>query len=287
MDKTTKTVDQLDAEADELLSMMMKGESPEAQADVGSGDPDQVEQTTEATQADSQFSQEIAPAQEEAKNELEVLNKRLADSQRKITELGQENAVLRNQLAEVNKQLADCREKEFSAQSQERAQNIEALSGEYDFLKPMLDELNELRQQVHQQAQQVAQTKIEQDQQAAQQAHMNAILSVHPDALSVAQSNNFQAWISNQHPRLQQVLDNGTASEVVELISAYKAQSSQQPQQSKLDKAREFATPNPRSQASPNAKRTYTQAEINAMSMSEFLKHEADIDAAYAEGRVI
>jgi hypothetical protein len=83
------------------------------------------------------------------------------------------------------------------------------------------------------------------------------------------------------------VLDNGTASEVVELMSAYKAQSSQQPQQSKLDKAREIATPNTRSQASPNAKRTYTQAEINAMPMSEFLKHEADIDAAYAEGRVI
>jgi chromosome segregation ATPase len=287
MDEATKTVDQLDAEADELLSMMMNGESPEAQTDVGADNPDQVEQTTEATQADSQFSQEIAPAQEEAKNELETLNKRLADSRRKITELGQENATLRNQLAEVNKQLADYREKEFSAQSNERAQSIEALSGEYEFLKPMMAELNELRQQVRQQAQQVTQTKIEQDQQAAQQAHMNAILSVHPDALSVAQSGSFQSWLSNQHPRLQQVLDNGTASEVVELMSAYKAQSSQQPQQSKLDKAREIATPNTRSQASPNAKRTYTEAEINAMPMSEFLKHEADIDAAYAEGRVI
>jgi len=148
-------------------------------------------------------------------------------------------------------------------------------------------ELNELRQQVRQQAQQATQTKIEQDQQAAQQAHMNAILSVHPDALSVAQSGGFQTWLGNQHPRLQQVLDNGTASEVIELISAYKAQPSQQPQQSKLEKAREIATPNTRSQTSPNAKRTYTRAEISAMPMNEFLKLEADIDAAYVEGRVI
>jgi outer membrane receptor for Fe3+-dicitrate len=219
---------------------------------------------------------------------LETLNKRLSDSQRKITELGQENAMLRNQLSDVNKQLADYREKEFAAQSNERAQSIEALSGEYEFLKPMMAELNELRQQVNKQAIQAQQAKQEQEQISAQQAHMNAILAVHPDAVSTASSSEFNSWLGQQHPRLQQVLDNGTASEVIELMNAYKAQTATTlSQQSKLEKAREMATPNTRSQTSPNAKRTYTRAEISAMPMNEFLKLEADIDAAYAEGRVI
>ncbi len=292
MEDTAKAVAQLDAEADELMSKMMNGEqSPDAVTDVGTENSDQVAQATDGAQADSQVNQEIAPAQTEAKNdELETLNKRLSDSQRKITELGQENVMLRNQLADVNKQLADYREKEFSAQSQERVKSIEALSDQYEFLKPMMVELNELRQQVHQQTQQSSQVKQELDQQAAQQAHINAILAVHPDAVSLANSSSFGGWLGNQHQRLQQVMQNGTAQEVIDLLNAYKSQTvqqTQQAQQTKLDKAREMATPNTRSQTSPNAKRTYSQAEINAMSMPEFLKHEADIDMAFAEGRVI
>jgi chromosome segregation ATPase len=176
MEQSTMTVDQLDAQADELLSMMMNGESPEAQTDVGTDDSDQVAQTANDTQADSQVNQENTPAHDEAKNELETLNKRLSDSQRKITELGQENAMLRNQLSDVNKQLADYREKEFTAQSNERAQSIESLSGEYDFLKPMMEELNDLRKQVTIQTQQATKAQQEQAQQTAQQVHMNVMV---------------------------------------------------------------------------------------------------------------
>ena len=151
----------------------------------------------------------------------------------------------------------------------------------------MMAELNALRQQVQQQDAQVNQVKQEREIQAAQEAHMNAILAVHPDATSIAASSQFNGWITNQHPRLQQVLQNGTAQEVVDLLTQFKNSSPQQAQQSKVDQAREMATPNPRSQASPNAKRTYTHAEIKAMPLSEYRRLEADIDQAMLEGRVI
>ena len=282
-------VKQLDAEADELLSKMMEGQSPEAANHDDQSNQGQIAATHGVPNEDSQQTDQVTPAHDDAtKQELETLQKRFADSQRKITELGQENATLRNQLADANKQIAEYREKEFNTQSQERVASVEALSDEYEFLKPMMAELNALRQQVAQQNAEVSQVKQEREQQAAQEAHMNAILAVHPDATSIAASSQFNSWIANQHPRLQQVLQNGTAQEVVDLLTAFKNSSPQQTtQQSKVDQAREMATPNPRSQASPNAKRTYTHAEIKAMPLSEYRRLEADIDQAMLEGRVI
>lgn len=73
--------------------------------------------------------------------------------------------------------------------------------------------------------------KQEQEQQKAREhsaveAHHNAILTAHPDASSVVQSAEMEAWVKAQpsyvQPGIRQVLEEGTTGQVIELISSFK-----------------------------------------------------------------
>lgn len=61
---------------------------------------------------------------------------------------------------------------------------------------------------------------------AAEQAHFNAIFSAHPDAESIVQSQTFKNWINNQSASNQSyynnVLNNGSAAQVINMFSQYK-----------------------------------------------------------------
>lgn len=74
--------------------------------------------------------------------------------------------------------------------------------------------------------------KQEQEQQQAREhsaveAHQSAVLAAHPDASSVSQSAELEAWVNAQpfyaQPGIRQVLDAGTTGQVIELISNFKA----------------------------------------------------------------
>ena len=79
---------------------------------------------------------------------------------------------------------------------------------------------------------------IQQQQQvSAEQAHFNEIFTAHPDAESIVESKEFNAWLDNQ-PSITKdayntVLNKGSASQVVELLGLYKSgtQSTQAAQQ--------------------------------------------------------
>ena len=73
--------------------------------------------------------------------------------------------------------------------------------------------------------------KQEQEQQQARErsaveAHHSAILTAHPDASSVVQSAEMEAWVKAQpsyvQPGIRQVLEEGTTEQVIELISSVK-----------------------------------------------------------------
>lgn len=61
---------------------------------------------------------------------------------------------------------------------------------------------------------------------AAEQAHFNAIFSTHPDAESIVESQTFKNWINNQSVSNQSyynnVLNNGSAAQVINMFSQYK-----------------------------------------------------------------
>lgn len=61
---------------------------------------------------------------------------------------------------------------------------------------------------------------------AAEQAHFNKILAAHPDAESIVQSQIFKNWVNNQSASNQSyynnVLNNGSAAQVINIFSQYK-----------------------------------------------------------------
>lgn len=66
-----------------------------------------------------------------------------------------------------------------------------------------------------------------QEQQAAVDSHYGAIVAAHPDASSVVQSAELEAWIKGQpsyaQPALRNVLADGETAQVIELLDTFKA----------------------------------------------------------------
>lgn len=64
------------------------------------------------------------------------------------------------------------------------------------------------------------------EQESAEQAHFNTIYAAHKDADSVVQSSEFEAWKVGQPSYIQasinQVIDQGSAEQIVELLNNYK-----------------------------------------------------------------
>jgi len=68
---------------------------------------------------------------------------------------------------------------------------------------------------------------------SAQEAHYEAILSKHPDAVEVAESDQMERWIASKPSFVQdsyrEVLARGSAVKVIELLDAYKGETSTPP----------------------------------------------------------
>ncbi len=297
-------ISKLDAEADELLSKLMNGESPEAVAPVEQSNPDPVAEQQQVPPQDTP-KPEIETAQPEAQNkeseqsEVEKLNERLVNAQRKMTEATTEASSLRRTVADLQNKVADLTQQLSTLQqvnqSDDRINSIGKLDHEYpDLTAPLMAELKSLREQVNKA--QVGNNEVKQliDAEQAARNHWDTVRSVHPDVNEVGSNPAFNDWLATKPARLQAIRNDGTAQEVIDLLSMYKSEQAaqkapaQEPKPSKIEQAREQATPNVRSNpASLTAKRTYTSAELKAMSAAEYRKHEADIDAAWLEGRVI
>lgn len=73
----------------------------------------------------------------------------------------------------------------------------------------------------------------EQQQETANQAHFGAILEKHPDAFSIAESAELNAWIkagpSYAQAGMRNVLANGSAEQVIELFDNFKKSTGSQP----------------------------------------------------------
>ncbi|THJ36178.1 hypothetical protein E8K88_02630 [Lampropedia aestuarii] len=74
------------------------------------------------------------------------------------------------------------------------------------------------------------QTELAEQSRTAEQAHFDAIFSKHPDASEVYQSEQFSAWIATLPPfaaqGVQHALQSGTATQVNEVLDAFKGQAS-------------------------------------------------------------
>lgn len=93
--------------------------------------------------------------------------------------------------------------------------------------------------------------------------HFDAILAVHPDALALAKTDDFLGWVSRQPPMIQQAVKSGTDEDVIDVLTRYK-----------------------KAVGIRKKPRSFTSAQISAMSQEEFNKREKEIDEAIAAGLV-
>jgi len=186
---------------------------------------------------------------------------------------------------------------------------LQGIAEEYpQIAKPFIKVINALNKQlksvsekvvaVEGKVEETASTIGEGKAEAAQKAHFDAILAVHPDAFELFKSDDFQGWLDRQPPAFAEIMDHGTAMDVNHVFTEYKravgVQQGDEDQNPKgndrITRARAAATPNVRQvRTDPTkkpAKPTFTRKQIADMPPKEFAEREAEIDEAISEGRI-
>lgn len=260
----------LDKEADALLAA--HNELPQEDA------KEEVEEIEEVVKVDEPIVAPVAVDTDSAEK-LRIAEERIHNTQSKMHQIAQEKAELKRKLDAATAELAQ-------AKQPPKAYNIEQLSTEYpDIIPPLLSEIGQLRQELSAITGSVKDTvsRIDANEaSAADNKHIADILAVHPDAIAVRSSPEFEGWIAGQPRALQAIIESGTSSDVNWLLSQYKGKpetSKPKPQISPdLPRARTAAT---------EGKPRFTRDQIKNMSVAEFTKYESAIDEAMASGLII
>ena len=119
---------------------------------------------------------------------------------------------------------------------------------------------------------------------AAAKKHFDTILAAHKDAFEINDSGEFQGWLDRQPTMYRYAMQKGSALDIIEVLDKYKKAIGA----ARIDTARAAATPStPKARTQPNkTPKTFTRAEIDAMTPAQFAANEAEIDEAVAAGRV-
>lgn len=232
----------------------------------------------------------------EADDDVEKVNRRwegrYKNLQSKMTKVSQEAATLRKERADLTSRI-EALEKALTEKGDTQPSStatLEQLAEDYpDIMRPLLATISNLEKRLD-----AVSNSSEADRKAAaEKAHSAAIAVVHPDWREVAGTEDFSGWLDRQTPVWQRVAAGGTADEVIELLTRYKQEMGLAPNAGPKgpkgsDKARAVAEPQlPRGRdQQTGGKRIWTRAEIQAMSVAEYAKHEAEIDRAMLEGRI-
>jgi hypothetical protein len=132
------------------------------------------------------------------------------------------------------------------------------------------------------------------EQEVGRQALTFAVLSEHPDALELKGNPDFTDWAQNQPPLVKQCLCQSTHPEDISwALSLFKEQRSSKNTTDasrvehalRMERMRHSASPSPQTSSAPSTG-GWTREQIERMSLEEYRKNEADIDAALARGEI-
>lgn len=329
--------EQLDKEADELLKSMAPPAQPDTdqpgQVLQDGDEPTQViEKENEPAPATPEAPQVETPPPEDTGEEgltLDNAKERIRNAQARMHRATKEAADLRKKLTSQDSELSAVRSelhglkqhvealkqqppaKPESATVEMADAELQGIAEEYpQIAKPFIKVINALNAQVKSlgtklesvegKVVKTASSLEERDEDAAAQAHVDAIRAVHPDAFELYESGDFQGWLDRQPPAFAEIMQNGTANDVNYVFTQYKravgtlkdeAAPSPRltPEQERIARAKAAANPTIRQvRTNPNkpGKPTFTRAEIAKMTPEEFESREAEIDAAIADGRI-
>lgn len=270
----------------------------EAQSESESEQPQEEESDNDETEeTEAEAEQDAKPAEDD---QLTIQNavKRIKDAQRRMTKATQEAASLRRENDTLRQRVTDLAGEVATLKAQVTAPtttdaDLARLTEEYpDLAKPLIGQIHRLQSELEGFKSQTVEMRNHSQVDAQQRAkleHQNAILAVHPDAFEIAGTESFREWLDAQPSYIRQVVEKGSSEDVVDLLHSYKdTLVKPEPVKQTLEQAREIAEPKTRStKPKPEGRKNWSRAEIDAMSPSEYLKYEADIDLALREGRVI
>mgnify|MGYP003324971746 CR=1 FL=1 len=270
----------------------------EAQSESESEQPQEEESDNDETEeTEAEAEQDAKPAEDD---QLTIQNavKRIKDAQRRMTKATQEAASLRRENDTLRQRVTDLAGEVATLKAQVTAPtttdaDLARLTEEYpDLAKPLIGQIHRLQSELEGFKSQTVEMRNHSQVDAQQRAkleHQNAILAVHPDAFEIAGTESFREWLDAQPSYIRQVVEKGSSEDVVDLLHSYKdTLVKPEPVKQTLEQARKIAEPKTRStKPKPEGRKNWSRAEIDAMSPSEYLKYEADIDLALREGRVI
>ena len=265
--------------ASQLLSQAMNNGDTTAQTAETGSEPDTTQAGNDKTdtaggtqqnqEQQAQQQQQVDESQLNAENAVIVAKdgkhhipyEKLAEARTESQEWKQKFDAAQQQLAELQASAQERKDNGVAPTVQDNQANIAqqaidqgvdpAIFGDFDEkgLADGIQKLVDMRvsAMVQKQFETVLAPMQKQQQVSAEQAHFNEIFTAHPDAESIVESKEFNAWLDNQ-PSITKdayntVLNKGSASQVVELLGLYKSgtQSTQQAAQQQNDAVRAAA----------------------------------------------
>lgn len=252
---------------------------------------DNQAQATRKAQEASQYKKELEASTTLIKalqQTVESLQAQLKDDSKKTNkeEEGKEpeTQTVNVELDDINKQI-----EEINKIDPDLAMPIE------NVIKKLVNKIDSLNTQLI--------NKTKSDEEAAlkeiEDLHYAIIEEAHPDWATISESQEFHDWIEQLPPRERRVakldLEEGTAEDIVELLSDYKKSTGLIKDENnltkvndKLEKARQLSNPSfNRSKTINIGERVkYTRSQIQKMSPEEFAEKEKDIEKEMAAGRI-
>jgi len=279
---------------------------PEAKAEP------KPEEKPEAAPDDSQDELEgltVSNAEERIKNaqarmtratqEAAELRKKVEPLEASNAELKEGNAKLQGELQTIKQQLdqvqsaapskktdtAKTEDAELQTAMEDYPEVVGPLSRQNELLAQQNQELSKRIDQLEGKVTTTTEEMEAEKRQAAQELHMATIRAVHSDVDKIAKSQDFDGWMSRQPAAVQQIVQKGTADDVIWVLNQYKEAVGLS---DKLEAARDATTSaTPRARNQPiQGKPRFTRAMIDAMSPEEFQKNEAAIDEALSRGEI-
>lgn len=298
----------LDEEADEMIAQM-NGSAPKEQdkptpvpSKSPADEPPPGEQDKETNPGTMIEGLTLENAQERLKNAEASYNharSKMNDATAKAAELRRENEtltaenmqlkakveVLESQAAVAPQQPAEPQGSEQTALDGVTEQFGEDFQPVVDGIKSQEAKVSEVEGQVadmRKTIEHLKQEKEEATQRASEIEHARRVREAHPDVDQIAGSADFEGWKLRQPPAIQSIIKSGSTEDVIWVVSEYKKTLSK-PSSPSLEEARQIADPNVSSvvegPGTGSGTMQFTEQQIAAMSLNEYMKHQEEIDA--------
>jgi hypothetical protein len=305
----SKDYEKIDAELDDELRAMYNPDADDSQARHDTS-PDQG---TEVTPHDSDASPDegtLVNEQEtnETENEPTVPESRYKNAVKAMNQAQQELAQYRKYetdkdayIAQLEQQLTTLQTTQPSTQpgAVDDDDLADARENFPELINPLLKKIDQLEKRLASVSDDVGTVKnvtnryqqTEQDTEA--ERHFAAIRAQHDDLDEIVESPDYAHWYHQQGPMIQQALQQGTAKDVIAALNLYRNDHPRSTSaahkvngNSKLEAARNAASPNIKTASKPNTKRSFTMKEVEAMSPAEYAQNEDLIDKLMASGEL-